>query len=203
MKPSGLTYIYYRCTKKNTACTQKYIEERELTRQLNELFHRVAISDEWAEKFLQQWEIDYKSSSAKSHNALQPLKQELHTLKDKQTKLLDAYLEQTISHEEFIAAKQKIINRTVEIKEKLDDIQKRGKGWLELFKEWILAAHQAKSVALDENLDAKKRFVQTIGSNFRLLGQKALITLHEPYVLASQKSEFSVWSGIRESDSRL
>ena len=37
-KPSGLTFTYYRCTKKNTVCNQKYVEERDLVRQINALF---------------------------------------------------------------------------------------------------------------------------------------------------------------------
>ena len=33
IKKSGRTYIYYRCTKKNRVCSQKYVEERELVEQ--------------------------------------------------------------------------------------------------------------------------------------------------------------------------
>jgi len=38
VKPSGLVYTYYRCTKKNRICSQKYIEERKLIEQLDQVF---------------------------------------------------------------------------------------------------------------------------------------------------------------------
>jgi len=195
IKKSGRTYTYYRCTKKNRVCSQKYVEEKELVKQLNELFQKVALSDDWKEKFMKQWEQDYKEASTVSSSSAGESKIELKALEEKQIRLLDAYLEQTITNEEYTATKKKLLNRKIEIKENLKESGGRGLHWLELFKEWILSAHQAINFVDSGNLEEKRSFLQKIGSNFHIIGQKAAVELGFPWAAAAKKLEFSVWSG--------
>ena len=199
-KKSGRTYRYYRCTKKNTVCGQKYVEEKELVKQLNELFQKVALSDDWTKKFLKQLELDSKEFAAKTDTSAQNLKEELKNLEEKQMRLLDAYLDKTITNEEFVAAKEKIINRKVEIKEAMSVFGRKGNNWLEPFKEWILSAHQAIKKADSGNLEEKRMFLQKIGSNFRISGQKVACQLQNPWQFSAAKMENSVWSGLGESN---
>jgi len=195
IKPSGRTYIYYRCTKKNRVCHQKYLEERKLVAQLKELFREVSIRESWKDEMLKQWEKDYREAQTSSSSSAAPLKQELKTLEEKQMRLLDAYLEQTISNEEYTKAKEKMLNRKIEIKENLKENGGGGLHWLELFREWIISAHQAIRVADTENLEEKRKFLQKIGSNFRLTGQKVACSLRIPYQKSAKFSQYSVWSG--------
>ena len=195
IKPSGRTYIYYRCTKKNRVCHQKYLEERKLVTQLKELFREVSIRESWKDQMLKQWEKDYKEAQTSSSSSADQLKQELKTLEEKQMRLLDAYLEQTITNEEYTKAKEKILNRKIEIKEILKENGGRGLLWLELFREWIISAHQAISVADSENLEEKRSFLQKIGSNFRLTGQKVACNLKDGFEISGQKPGFLIWSG--------
>ncbi|MEW6610621.1 MAG: recombinase family protein [Patescibacteria group bacterium] len=195
VKPSGRAYTYYRCTKKNRICSQKYVEEGELVEQINHEFQKVALSDDWKEKFLKQWDIDFKELSTSTHASAQNLKAELKTLGERLTRLLDAYLDQTITHEEYASQKQKIINRKVGIKEELEDFGRKGNNRLGLFRNWIFEAHQAHSVAILENLQDKSAFLRKIGSDFRIIGQKAAIELKNPWNWAAEKSEFPEWSG--------
>jgi len=195
IKPSSRTYTYYRCTKKNRVCHQKYLEEKELVLQLNELFREVSIRESWKEQMLKKWKQDYKEASTSSSSSAIPLKQELKTLEEKQIRLLDAYLDQTITNEEYTETKKKILNRKIEIKEDLKESGGRGLHWLELFREWIISAHQAVRVADTENLEEKRKFLQKIGSNFLLTGQKAACQLQKPWSATAQKSRFTVWSG--------
>ncbi|MFA6917650.1 MAG: recombinase family protein [Candidatus Gracilibacteria bacterium] len=195
IKPSGRTYIYYRCTKKNRVCHQKYLEEKELVLQLNELFREVSIRESWKENMLKKWEQEYKEVSTSSSSSASQVKQELQQLEEKQIRLLDAYLDQTITNEEYTDSKKKILNRKIEIKEDLKETGGRGLHWLELFREWIISAHQALSVADTENLEEKRSFLQKIGSNFLLTGQKVACGLQNPWRKCAKKAQFSEWSG--------
>ena len=116
-------------------------------------------------------------------------------MEEKQIRLLDAYLEQTITNEEYTATKKKLLNRKIEIKENLKESGGRGLHWLELFKEWILSAPQAINFIDSGNLEEKRSFLQKIGSNFHIIGQKAAVELGFPWAAASEKSRFTVWSG--------
>jgi len=189
VKKSGRTYTYYRCTKKNVVCHQKYLEEQPLVEQLNELFQKVALNNDLKDKFLREWQKDYKKAQTEKPSA-QNLKSEFKNLEEKQIRLLDAYLEQTISEEEYTKAKEKIINAKVDLKEKLN-FGRKGNNWLEPFKEWILSAHQAAAYAATENLEEKRSFLQKIGSNFQLRRQKVACRLKKPWEISATKSQFT------------
>ncbi|MBU1922644.1 MAG: recombinase family protein [Candidatus Omnitrophica bacterium] len=194
-KPSGLRYIYYRCTKKFVVCKQKYLEERKLVSQFNEIINSVALPDDWADKMLKRVDREIKSANTNFEAEKKKLDSELYQLKDRQEKLLEAYLDKTISHEEFSSAKQKILNRNTEIKEFLSSFQKKGDTRLELFKKWIIEAHQAPIHISSSDLAVKRNFIEKIGSNFLVFGQKALISFADQWLCATKKSEFSDWSG--------
>ena len=193
-KKCGRTYTYYRCTKKNRVCHQKYLEERPLVEKLNKLFQKVALNDSLKDFFLKNWQEDYKKAQTEKPSA-QNLKQDLKNLEKKQMRLLDVYFEQTISEEEYTKAKEKIINDKIALKEKMEDFGRKGNNWLEPFKEWILSAHQAVRVADTENLEEKRMFLQKIGSNFQLTGQKVACILRFSWQKSAQKSQFSDWQG--------
>ena len=201
IKKSGRTYIYYRCTKKNVICHQKYLEEQALVEQINELFQKVVLNDDLKYKFLREWENDHKKAQSEKPSA-QNLKFDLKSLEEKQMRLLDGYLEQTVSEEEYIKAKEKIINSKVEIKEKLD-FGRKGNNWLEPFKEWILSAHQAVRYANTENLEEKRMFLQKIGSNFQLRRQKVACRLGKPWEISAEKSQYPSWLGRKDSNLRV
>ncbi|MEK7189576.1 MAG: hypothetical protein AAB666_01190 [Patescibacteria group bacterium] len=152
------------------------------------------MNDEWKEGFLSRWEKDYKEASTTSNSSAQNLKEELKQLEEKQMRLLDAYLDQTITNEEYTATKNKLMNRKVELKE-LADFGRKDIRWLELFKEWILSAHQAINYIDSGDLEEKRSFLQKIGSNFHIIGQKAAVELGFPWAAAAKKFEFTVWSG--------
>ena len=201
-KKSGRTYTYYRCTKKNVVCNQKYLEEQPFVEQLNELFQKVALNDDLKDKFLREWQKDYKKAQSEKPSA-QNLKLELKKLEEKQMRLLDAYLDQAISEEEYTKAKEKIINFKIDLKEKIKDFGRKGNNWLEPFKEWILSAHQAVRYANTENLEEKRSFLQKIGSNFRLTGQKVACQLEKSWQISATKSQIPEWLGRRDSNPRV
>jgi len=195
IKPSGKEYIYYRCTKKQRVCRQKYVEQKELVKQIDSIIQKVAFSDEVKNEWLRRWDEDNKEYATKSGADSAKLKAEFKMLEEKQAALLDAYLEHAITNEEYTAAKQKMINRKVEINEEL---KAGGNNWLGLFRNWILEANQAQNIVIGENVESKRRVVQKIGSDFRLFGQKVLWLWENPWAIVAENLEFPVSSGIYE-----
>jgi len=46
VKKSGLVFRYYRCTKKDTNCQQRFLNEKDLFNQLNDIFQKVALPND-------------------------------------------------------------------------------------------------------------------------------------------------------------
>ncbi len=70
IKKSGLVFRHYRCTKKNVNCTQKYVNEKDLHLQINEIFQKVALPQEWLEPILTK--LDEEKKKPANHQNLSP-----------------------------------------------------------------------------------------------------------------------------------
>src|SRR3990167_4616108 len=164
------------CAKKrNKKCSQKYIREEVLAEQVANELQKVSLSSAWAEWML--GELNKEEAEAAQSGAVfaQNLKDKIKELEGKLDILLDAHLDGTISREEYTAKKEKIINEKSELSEKSKDFERNGNHWLEPDRQFILAAQQAKIIALQENPVAGRDFLKRIGSNRVLLSQKVAI----------------------------
>ena len=65
--------------------------------------------------------------------------------------------------------------------EKLSDFERKGNHWLELTRNWILEANQAKNLALQDNFSEMKNYLKKIGSNRRLAEGKLAIDFKNPW----------------------
>ena len=77
---------------------------------------------------------------------------------------MDGYLEGSFELAEFQEKKNKLMAEKKDIEEKLSDFERKENHWLELTRNWILEANQAKNLILSENFSEMKNFLKTIGS---------------------------------------
>ena len=161
-------HAYYRCTKKKEVCLQPYIREEILASQISDIIQKVSLPEDWAEPMLTQLEADEASTAQSDAMFAQNLKNEVKACEEKLDTLLDAHLDKTITGEEYTTKKNKILARKIEIEQKLKDFERQGNRWLERSRNLILAAHQAKNIALRENFDEKQNFLKKVGSNPQL-----------------------------------
>jgi len=194
-KKSGLVFRYYRCTKKKTDCSQKFISEKDLISQINDIFQKVALPDDWFNPIMEKLSLDEKEINFASKSFAQNLEKEVLEIDNRLSRILDMQLENTISLDEYKAKKEELINKKTALKQKLSDFGRKGNYWLEPLKEFIISAHQANSLRNSENLDEKRSFLQKIGSNWTLRNKNASFQPQKEWALALSKSQFSVWSG--------
>ena len=70
--------------------------------------------------------------------------------------------------------------------EKLSDFERKGNHWLELTRNWILEANQAKNLALQDNFSSPKNYLKKIGSNRRLAAERLEIDFKKPFDLLAK-----------------
>ena len=68
-----------------------------------------------------------------------------------------------------------------DIEEKLSDFERKGNRWLELTKNWVLEANQAKNLALQEDFSEMKNLLKKIGSNRRLAAGRLETDFKKPW----------------------
>jgi len=195
IKKSGLVFRHYRCTKKNTDCTQKYVNEKDLHLQINEIFQKVALPQEWLNPILEKLNAEEKEISQNTKYFAQNVEKKIEEIDNKVSRLLDMQLENTISLSEYKEKKEKLLNQKTALKQKSADFGRKENYWLEPMRNFILSAHQANFLFNSENLKEKRSFLQKIGSNWTLQNKNASWEPHKEWALALSKSQFSVWSG--------
>ena len=72
------------------------------------------------------------------------------------------------------------------LEEKLSDFERKGNHWLELTRNRIIEANQAKNIALQENFSEMKNFLKKIGLNRQISQQKLSIDFKKPFDLLAR-----------------
>src|SRR3989338_8511097 len=194
---------YYNCTKKKGHCSQKYLREEVLVEQLRESVRKVAISDLWAKKILESLNKEEEADREKAMEVLTNLKSEIAELDKKIDKLLEAYLENIVSVEEYQTKKQNLIEMKSHLKQKIAEIEESQSFWLEPAREFILSCSEAKIIAETQNFGELFVFLKKIGANFLLSDKKVRFSWQEPYnFLAAEAgaAKNSTWSESRDSN---
>jgi len=127
--------------------------ERARGAQINDVIKNVSLPPSWADKMLAKLEEDREQEAQDGTLFAQNLKSEIFAIDEKLEKLLDAHLDSVISKEEYASKKQKLLNRKVEISEKLADFEHKGNYWLEPMRLFILDSKQAEIISSKDWLE--------------------------------------------------
>ena len=166
------TFIYYRCTKKFGKCSQKYISQNNLAKQLRKSVRSVVIPDQWKEKWLKLLEKDKEQESVKAKENTALTETELQTTEIKLSKLLDTYLDGVVNEEDYKKKKNELFNTKLNLQEQIEKIKQQGSSWLEPLEHFIMSAFQAQKIAQEKNeYQNLSDFVRSACSNFFLTDQ--------------------------------
>jgi len=191
-------HIYYRCTKKLTACTQKFLREEALLEQINNAILKVFIDNQAKEEIINRLEELAQEESKASSLVVRQAADKLKEFDEKIERLIDLYIAKELSQEEYQRKKAKLLNEKKELQERLGEATKSGGGWLEPTKEFVNTCNQAGSVAWQGNPSAKRAFLKNLGSNFILKDRNLIMKRAYPYELVAKISPSEDWLPDRE-----
>jgi len=161
-------HVYYRCTKRLTNCKQKYVREEELAAQIKSFIQKVSLCDDWTKKILEQLEKDNNSSVQSSLPQQQNLKVRINEIDAKISKLIDVYLAESLTLEEYQIKKEAFINEKRKLQDDLRVFAAGANNWFEPAREFVTSLNSAHSAMEEGNLESQKEFLEKIGSNFIL-----------------------------------
>src|SRR3989338_2245549 len=135
---------YYRCTKKKGLGQEKhYLREEALTEQNTSYLQKVSLSSQDTEKVLAALDSEQDKAREDAQSEIGVLKEQLSQVETKLQKLLDIYLADALSAEEYAAKKQSLISQKLALSEKITDFETKGLSWLEPAREFVLSLNQA------------------------------------------------------------
>ena len=177
-------HTYYRCTKKDTNCSQRYAREESLASQSEEMIKKVALPAAWAEPMLAKCDEASAESAQADATFVNSLKLQIVAIEEKLELLLDARIEGVVTNDEYVAKKNKLLNQKIDLEQGVKE--RKSAGWLEQMRAFILEAHQAPEFALAENLQTKTNFLKTVGSNATLRDRTLHLTFNSPWSILAK-----------------
>ncbi|KKS64023.1 MAG: Recombinase [Parcubacteria group bacterium GW2011_GWB1_42_6] len=206
---------YYRCTKKKGLCQEKhYLREEVLTEQITSYLQKVSLSSQDTEKVLAALDSEQDKALQDAQGKVGLLKEQLAQVEAKLQKLLDIYLADALSTEEYAAKKQSLLSQKMSLSEKITDFETKGLSWLEPACEFVKSLNQAANLVQTDNLSELPTFLKNIGSNHILRNRKFVFTPKIEYELVAERGEarrseanqnsltFPFWCTGRESNPR-
>ena len=189
IKPSGKSYTYYYCTKKNPnhKCSQNvFTREEKISSQINEAIQKVSLSDDCADWMLAEIEKEKNEKAQSSRFFAQKTESEIKTIDEKMEKLMNAYLENVLDLAEYREVKNKLVNQKQLLKDKLTAFEQKSNNRFELAAKFINTVKQAEIIALQENPEQGRDFLKKIGSNFRIAERTLSFPLKNAWILAGK-----------------
>ena len=199
---------YYRCTKKKGLCQEKhYLREESLTEQITSYLQKVSLSRQDTEKVLAALDSEQDKAREDAQAEIGVLKEQLVSIETKLQKLLDIYLADALSTEEYAAKKQSLLSQKVSLSEKITDFETKGLSWLEPAREFVKSLNQAANLLSPPNLSGMTTFLKNIGSNHILRNREFVFTPKIEYKLVAERSEanqnrlqFPTWCARQDSN---
>lgn len=200
-------FIYYRCTKKKGNCSQKYLRENELEKQLYNNMLQYLIPQEfiqWALEVLNTNNADEdkkrKAILLQQRNQLTHIEQQLGNLL--KLKISPSNMNsELISEEEYINQKGILLSEKKTIKEKLSDVEQNMDNWLEQCEQFFdLAVNCEKKWHQNKSGNRKGIFAFMFGSNTILIDQKVLFKAKKPLFKTTLLAKSSNWRGRPDSN---
>ena len=181
---------YYRCTRKKGPCQEKhYLREEILTEQITSYLQKVSLSSQDTEKVLAALDSEQDKAREDARAEAGVLKEQLTNVETKLAKLLDIYLADALSTEEYAAKKQSLLSEKMSLSEKITDFETKGVSWLEPAREFVKSLNQAANLLSSQNKAEMTTFLKNIGSNHILRNREFVFTPKIEYKLVAERSE--------------
>jgi DNA invertase Pin-like site-specific DNA recombinase len=183
-------YIYYHCTH-SKKCSQKgCIEQKELEKQLRTIFKQFAISNQIASfvqaKLAELFEEDIRYQQT-SENAL---KTHLIELKAEKKKLYRKIVNDKIQDRKMIEElKQDIEKEIAQAEEKLENITRHTKDYLEQSSNLLYLAKHAHKLFLRGTREQKHILLNCVASNLLLRDKKVYFSHKKPFDILAKGSK--------------
>lgn len=174
-------HIYYRCTKSKGNCSQPYIREENLEKQLIDIFENVRLSQKHTEQVMDKIREMHKEDIAYQEKVERKVKTQLTKLKEEKKKLTRKMVNDKITEEEFNELKMDINNEIKKTERKLSNLRHRTKDWFEQSSKLLKLSRRAPELFLEGNKQQKQILLNMVSSNVVLKDRKVLVDYKKPF----------------------
>jgi len=189
--------IYYRCHTRN--CQRSTLKEETIDKELLRNFKKMQLTDE-EYLFLRQESVKESNNQlSEMETTRKQLLLQQDQIKDRLSKLADAYVDGVFDKETYLEKKNALIFEEQAIKERFANFNSNNQEVLkrfDAFLELVNSAYLSYKVAKPED---RRDLVETATSNFLAEGKSVSIKLKTPFEIVAERQSFTSGSPKREA----
>ena len=186
----GTKYRYYRCSKKRGRCSQPYLQEKDLVKQLRARLQTISLCDRYTNWMLgkvKEWE---REEIGASQSEVQNLSDKIKADEDRMEKLVSAYLDSDVPKEIYLKKKDTLMRSLAALRQKEKDFERGRNDWVEPLREWILDTKQAAFLSSSDNFSEIASFVKKVGTNPTVRAKSARFATPAPFQFVAERRAF-------------
>ncbi len=170
-------WTYYRCVKKKPgmACTQKYVEAKELEGQIDAFLASITLPQSIAEWAIRQVKEEHGRETRVQEDALRELQTSVRTNETAKKRLTDLRLRDLIDDAEFIAKREELVGEGSRLAEQVEAFGLRSNQWLDRVEEAFSFCRVVRERFASGTPAEKRQILQIVGSNLVLQDKKLTI----------------------------
>lgn len=189
-------YTYYRCQAK--PCPQKTIREELVEEAFTGKLKLLQFSDYELEYLSETLQDDGGAELARLEQHEKGLKLQLEQIKERLSRLTDAYLDGTLERDMYISKKNGLLVEEQLLKERLSDVEDDGKQIVGTVNK-ILEQANSSYLSYKEGLFIDKRgLVKSTTSNFLVKQKHVSVKLYDPFHLVAERQRETCGSPHRD-----
>ena len=171
---------YMHCTKRKQPCSERFVREEDIDRQVRELLKGVSLPPALAADALHNIKAEELKAAQAGEEAAQNLRDKLVILTDQLGKLLDLVLQGSLTQSEYVSKKAQLVNEKKEIENKLAAFARQGAKRFEPLKRFYeLCVDVGESAVSGSSADNLQK-LKNIGSNLIIGGKKINLKFNFP-----------------------
>jgi DNA invertase Pin-like site-specific DNA recombinase len=194
-KPSGKTFVYYSCTNAKGICKRVYVPEKTLLEPIYDVLGRFESITEEAQNDLVDELRKNTEAEVVFHKAqINRVRTEYDNLKAKDDRLLEAFLDQSITKDIYDKKHQEYQDQIQVLEIELSEHRKADYDYQTTVATVISVARRAKPIFENSSEPAEKRaFLNYLLQNPTVNGKKLDFTLASPFNLVLQLADNPNW----------
>ena len=202
-KPSGLTFVYYRCTRKKAVkCTEPAIALRDLEAQIILFLESITIADEFHHWILARLDRVALEDKGRSGASRQSVETAIHAVSRQIENLTKLRVRDLLSDDEFASERKALQNERLRLTLQLEAGQSSG-DWIEPARMLVLFSNRAVSWFSEGNHEIKRLILAVAGLNPTLGDRQLNIDARKPFQRRSRAVDFRLgWSVVEDVRTR-
>ena len=195
IKPSGKTFIYYSCTNGKGICKKVYINEKDLLKPVYDVLERFeSITEEMQNDLVAELRKTTESEIAFHKAQITRLRTEYDKLKEKENRLLEAFLDQSITKDIYDTKRQEYADKIGLLEMEMSEHRKADFEYQTVVSVVVTVARQAKSIfEKSSEVKEKRAFLNYLLQNPTLNGKKLYFSIASPFNLVLEWANCPTW----------